>query len=287
MGWPLADDPEFTCSCGAPVADCVLFSRVASAYAEAGLAFKANDFGTAFRVVGNDALNYYLTEALPWVSSTNLDRMRDTLVRCMPTWRGHIDRQRRANVLFMSTVLDALEATVFLDNSHTPYRLRHLIDIADLDIRNLHLVRDPRGVVLSMITNSNLDAVSGTRAWLRRQTDVVRYGSNIENLTVRYEDLCRDPNQQLSRIHSFSGLDPECFDGDFKHSEHHILGNRMRLGAGKIDLDERWRTQLRSGDRHEIERRLANFASAHPGNPLAGIINSYLEDSEDLADAPA
>ena len=62
MGWSFKDPDKFRCSCGERIADCPLFRHVAEAYARAGLEFRPENFGTAFRVSTNPALNYYLTE---------------------------------------------------------------------------------------------------------------------------------------------------------------------------------------------------------------------------------
>jgi hypothetical protein len=128
------------------------------------------------------------------------------------------------------------------------------------------------------MTNSNYDPESATRAWLRRQQDIVRIAKHIPTITVRYEDLCRRTNNELRRIHAFADLESRDFDGDFKHSTHHILGNRMRLGEGRIKLDERWRQTLDPEVREVVERRLFRFAASHTDDPAAAIIRSYLEE---------
>ena len=84
MGWSFDDPDKFRCSCGERIADCLLFRHIAAAYEEEGLVFRPNDFGTAFRVTDNSALNYYLTEALPRTGSTRLEALRDRLVRMAP-----------------------------------------------------------------------------------------------------------------------------------------------------------------------------------------------------------
>src|SRR5210317_2164092 len=90
MGWSFDDSDEFRCSCGERIADCPLFRHVAEAYCRNNLQFEPNDFGTAFRVSDNPTLNYYLTEALPKVSFTWIERSRDFLVRSVPKYRKRL-----------------------------------------------------------------------------------------------------------------------------------------------------------------------------------------------------
>ena len=77
-------------------------------------------------------------------------------------------------------------------------------------------------------------------------------------LRVRYEDLCEDPEREFGRICGLLGLEPLPGPYDLLASDHHIIGNRMRLSSSsEVVLDERWRSILSS---HEIDivRRKTN-----------------------------
>jgi hypothetical protein len=64
-------------------------------------------------------------------------------------------------------------------------------------------------------------------------------------LRIRYEDLCRDTEGRLAEIVRFVGLTPVNGPIRFRETEHHIIGNRMRLsGSSQVVLDEVWRTRL-------------------------------------------
>ena len=71
-----------------------------------------------------------LTRRLPFVGDTGLaswsERLRDAVLGHAPVLDRRLQRQRRANELFIRSVLDTLGATVFLDNSQDPFRLRQL-----------------------------------------------------------------------------------------------------------------------------------------------------------------
>ena len=60
-----------------------------------------------------------------------------------------------------------------------------------------------------------------------------------------YEDLCRDPSNTLSTIAAFLDVDPDIDLLGRLGTEHHVLGNQMRLEpVAEIRHDERWRREL-------------------------------------------
>ena len=280
MGWPFEDPDAFLCSCGARIADCPLFRHIADSYTRSGLQFRPNNFGTAFAVSENGALNYYLTEAFPRISSTRLETIIDKLVRSIRSFREKLDRQTLANRVFMDAVLDYWGASYYLDNSHSPFRLRRLATDDTFDVYNLHLVRDPRGVTMSLMRNSGMSAENAVNIWVKRQLDILRISREVTNTSqFFYEELCTLPDQTLRKIYRFAGLDPQDYNGNFKDSEHHILGNRMRLSDGAIRLDERWKREMTATDRSEIERSLKENANRKEDSRLAMIVDYYLSES--------
>ena len=168
---------------------------------------------------------------------------------------------------------------MYVDNSHSPYRLLRLARRVADAVYPVHLIRDPRGVVLSMMTNSGFSAADAIRAWLRHQQDVMRiYRLLGDTRIVRYEALCLTPNEILAELHRWAGLPVEHYSGDFKTKEHHILGNRMRNTSSEIKLDERWRRDLGRAERDLVENHLQTFLGKNPQSPLNEIIETYLDD---------
>ena len=279
-GWRYSADEDFRCSCGDRIRDCRLFTEVAKVFDEHGLQFNPQDFGTAFRFSENPRLNQILTGPLPLVRSSALEQIRDRVVLSLPRYNKLLARQQLANYLLMTTATRFLQANVYLDNSHSPYRLRILNRNDRLDVYPVHLIRDPRGVTLSLMTNSGLGVAAAIRAWIRHQLNIFRVANEKRSpLVVSYESLCRDTATELARLHSFVNVDYEPFQGDFKDQEHHILGNRMRLSDGVIRLDERWKRDLAAADLDVIESRLRSFLEQQPTHPLALVVADYLGES--------
>jgi Sulfotransferase family len=275
MGWPAATE-DFPCSCGEKLRECPFYAAMKHAFHAEGLTFDVNNFGTAYSLAGSDRLNRALTEALPFLDSNALEIARDGLVRSLGPFRRKLQLADRANRLFVEKALELNRASVFVDNSHTPYRFRHLSRVAGLDLRNIHLVRDPRGAVLSYMTHHSGSGVElATRLWLRQYIRIQRVvPESGSSMRIWYEDLCSEPNRTLAAVHRFAGLEPQPFSGDFKGRPHHILGNQMRLRSGDIRLDERWRRDMADSDKRFVEQEVSRAARRHAS--LAGVVDRYL-----------
>jgi Sulfotransferase family len=279
-GWKNANPESFRCSCGKVLKVCPFFHRIADAFSSARLPFHMpNDFGTGYRLLDNTRLNRYLTEALPWIRSSAVERVRDGIVRRLPPFAGRIRRNDQANELFIRTALTLAGAEVFVNADKTPFRLRYLRRIPELDLRVLHLLRDPHGVVLTFMENRGWDGGLGMRVWIREQRDILRIlGEQPAALRVYYEDLCDDTNAELTRIHKFAGVNPEPFAGDFRTAEHHILGNSMRLDrVGTIVKSERWKSKLPMAQLESMKAVARDFVRAHPSDAMVGILGRYFD----------
>jgi hypothetical protein len=148
----------------------------------------------------------------------------------------------------------------------------------DIDLRVLHLVRDPRAV-----------AYSWSRQVLRPDTDrpsyMTRYSPataamqwDIQNaafgllartgcpvMRLRYEDFTSEPERSLRRVAGFAGLPAQdsypfltaaggapvsaWLDGG-----HSVSGNPMRFTTGQVPIsrDEKWRTRLPGAQRRVV-----------------------------------
>ena len=147
-----------------------------------------------------------------------------------------------------------------------------------LDLRVLHLVRDPRGVAYSWtktVARPETDGELMPRYSVRRTagrwvSDNLGFdalaGAGVPTLRVRYEDVLDDPARMVCRIAEFAGL-----DGDPRHDRlpflagrsahfttpmHSVAGNPLRFGGDRItlEIDDAWRTELPEKSRRTIER---------------------------------
>jgi hypothetical protein len=284
-GWEYSERETFHCSCGQLLRDCRFFRHVSEEFSRLGLPFDFREFGTRYRLVRTDRLNRYLTAQLPRISSTMLERLRDVLVGSVRPFARRLAHEDAANLAFIRIGLRYAGARVFVDGCKSPFRLRHLGRIPTLDLRTVHLVRDIRGFVLSNKTKWGRPAAVSARLWLQDQADIIRIASEFGPvLTIFYEDLCDRTDETLARIHGFTDLEPRPFRGDFKATEHHILGNWMRNAErGLVAKDTRWKTELPEEDIDAVTKAMRRFRERHPDHALIAIIRRYLGDEFDAA----
>ena len=167
---------------------------------------------------------------------------------------------------------DATGAQVIVDSSKIPTYATLLRRIPGVDLRIVHLVRDPRGVVHSwqrhvarpdgaegdeMLRYATLPAAARYLLY-NGLTHLVRAG--LPSRFLRYEDLLRDPAATIRSVAAFAGLDdPDDlgFLGDGTvdlRPNHTVDGNPMRLESGPIPLreDVAWRRELAPGRRRLV-----------------------------------
>ena len=154
-----------------------------------------------------------------------------------------------------------------------------------LDVRPVHLVRDPRAVAYSWQREVASQAVEGydgemerfragkaAAMWLHSTVSVgtafTRRGTDV--LDVRYEDFVADPAGTLGRVASFAGLAP---DTGFVHDDgtldlrtsHAVAGNPNRMRSGPVSLraDTAWKSELRTRDRMVVSAVTTTHRRGH------------------------
>jgi len=278
VGWDSESDKYIQCSCGERLDKCPFFRNMHESLKAQGLPFSYNHFGTGYNLVRNEFLNRTLTAHLPYLHNSRLEAIRDLAVRSIPIFSRKILLTNRINHAFIESALAYKGADVFVENAAgNPFRLRLLRRIQEIDIYALYLVRDFRGVALSNMKRRGWDPVTATKVWLRQQGDILRIvGEDHRSIRVYYEDFATSTNETLAEIHRFVDLEPRAFDGDFKATEHHVLGNVMRLKASTINPDTRWRTELSAEDLAAITNTATAFVRRHPGHPVSNLVEHYL-----------
>lgn len=152
-------------------------------------------------------------------------------------------------------------AEALVDSSKLPAYGALLARSPLLDVRTIHLVRDPRAVAWSWQRQAASQQVSGfeevmerfspvkaSLMWLESSSSVAalaRRGGRSTHL-VRYEDLIADSATELRRVAEFAGLPPSVsfVDRDALHlrSSHAVAGNPNRVRSGPVLLrnDDEW-----------------------------------------------
>ncbi len=166
----------------------------------------------------------------------------------------------------LRAILEVSGKPVIVDTSKHVSTALLLRQIPDVDLRIVHVVRDPRGVANSWSKVVKRPEVQGGDA----EMDTLHPGrigmrwlwfnwafSNMDRLgvpttTVRYEDFVEDPASTLDQIFDFAGVE-SVGEKLFNSGEplvlqdgHSVSGNPRRLEKKPVELraDEQWRTDL-------------------------------------------
>jgi hypothetical protein len=250
-------DPEtYVCSCGQRIGECPFWRRISMEMAARGIPYDVRRNEASFSTNGVGRVSHLLLSAEP--RGPVLETARSAALALIPGAKRELDRRLRINEALAEVVTGLRGARAFVDASKRPGRLLHLRRIPSLDIRVIHMVRDGRAVTRSTMRNLGRNAEEGARSWLGAARDAERLHQRFSAdrwLTLRYEDLCLDPQATLDRISSFIGVTPGGSVPDFRSVDHHIIGNRMRLShTSEISLDERWRTDMPAEQIRTVER---------------------------------
>lgn len=146
---------------------------------------------------------------------------------------------------------------------------------ADVDLRVLQLVRDPRGVAFSwsksVVRPEITDEVAlmpqyrsaeVARTWVVHNAALAPVGPlGIPRIRIRYEDFVADPAVTVSAIADFLGLPmPPELTAELDQGlveltpDHCVAGNPMRFRNGRLVLrsDDEWTRELPARDRRLI-----------------------------------
>lgn len=267
----LGDPDAYRCSCQQRIRECAFWNGIHTDMAERGLAFDITQAGTDIRY-GASAYVRRLLRPLHRVPA--LEFIRDLALSLSPVWRKQLPRIQAMNSALMECVLARSGKRIIVDSSKIGIRLKYLLRNPRLDVRVIRLVRDGRGVALTYVdperfadakdpqlrgggagTSRDAERVpmeEAAREWLRSNEEAEAILGQLDPAAwteVRYETLCAQPEKTLQKIYSFLGVDQGHPLSDFRAAEHHVVGNGMRLDANsEIQLDERWRKNLRDSD---------------------------------------
>jgi hypothetical protein len=248
-----ADDQ--LCGCGEPFRACPFWTAVA----EAG-------FG------GFDSVNPSETIALEEevVRFRTVPLLRAS--RLAPAFQAKVARYaERVATLYDAVSAVAGGATIVDTTKDPPYAFL-LARVRGIDLRVVHLARDPRGVAFSAAKEVIKPDVVGGKEYMPRQgptaaaLDYDVYNAlfkalgtlGVPRLFVRYESLVDEPRRELARVLQFAGSPVDVAEldwlepGRFRIDAHHSAsGNPLRFRRGPAELrrDEEWRERMSSRDR--------------------------------------
>jgi Sulfotransferase family len=253
-----ADLTTYRCSCGRLFRECEFWHYVAARTRELGHpvnVFSTNFWNTHLRLSSKRLINAGLVRSL---GSDGLNRMRDAVVLKAPPVRDAISRMGWSSWSLARAVLERSGKSVFVDTSRDHQRPKYLAMHPRLDVKVIHLVRDPRGNSASIMKHTGADAATAARQWRHYNVEAARVKQYLPPeawMSLRYEDLCADPPGALNRIADFLGVDRARPHQTGPSADSHIIGNKARLrGRTEIREDRSWETSLGQADLARIAR---------------------------------
>lgn len=249
---------SYHCSCGKQFQDCEFWNHIVARTRALGHpvnVFETNHWNTHLRLSPNRLINAALVRSLGW---ERLNEVRDALVGRMPGARTAISEMGWNTWSLARAVLESTGKTVFVDTARDHQRPKYLATHPLLDLRVIHLVRDPRGNSASIMKHTGADVAGAARQWMRYNVEAARmrrYVSQESWISLHYEDLCADPGGVLDRISDFLQVDRAMMQNGSRDADRHIIGNKARLkGRSEIREDLSWQTRLSGADLALIAR---------------------------------
>jgi hypothetical protein len=251
------------CGCGAPFSECAMWSRVfARAFGGIDVEHAQRMMALTLQSPNNKTL------LLRAATGRELSPVNGAAVP-----RGYTDNLRR--------LYDAIEcetgARVIIDSSKVPSYAIALGWLPNVDLRVVHLVRDPRATSYSWsrhidrpdagrpLTMERLETWQSAARWSSWNATIELLATMLQRPTVRvsYEQFVRDPKGTLSTILGLVGdvapVDRAVLPFISDHEvaltpTHTVWGNHRRRRTGRvlIESDEEWKTNLSRSERAVI-----------------------------------
>ena len=247
--WERGVQAEERCGCGEPFVDCPHWTAVGN---------KA--FGGWDNVDLDDVIG------LRW----SVDRSRRLPMIEYASRTGSVSDEQSRYLSYLRRVLHGSSSVagtpaVLLESSKHVSTAALLALDPTIDLRILHLVRDPRGVAYSWTKQVHRPETDGdlmptyshqrtARRWVTDNLAFEALAQRVPSIQLRYEDFLEGPGPALEAITELVDLDPASIDLSFLDGRtatltspmHSVAGNPLRFGGDVVELrlDDAWRQQL-------------------------------------------
>lgn len=157
------------------------------------------------------------------------------------------DLFRYANVEILKAISAVAGKFILVDSSKLRSRLSRYMNIVEIDVKVIHLVRHPIGVATSSKSKgrNGLRSIRGWRNYNEKMSDLMTgHHKEAALITLRHEDFAEDPGKWLREITRRIGVPFQKSQLEYYGTTHHVVGgNRLSLSLHErrpIRLDMRW-----------------------------------------------
>lgn len=258
-------DPEhYLCSCGTKLSQCPFWNGVRSRMLRRGHKFELDDFDvTPPKFIAG--LWYRASYLFPGFQNGALGSANFSKAMV----ESALSKTKLSKRIFAlcDSILQESKKSILFDASKNPNLVFYLAGSRNIELKLIHMVRDPRAVAQSMMTNhSRKDFANCLNEWklMNAKIDsVLAVFPRTDRLTIRYEDLCAAPSKFLNDLYRWLRAEPVCQTSTDQVC-HHIIGNRMRLGRlDNVTIDNRWLSTLDRQHLQEARVLIGNYASRY------------------------
>lgn len=201
-------------------------------------------------------------------------------------WRERRDLLRGDLAGVLAAARTESGARLLVDSSKMP-AYAALLTGADVDLRCVEVVRDPRGVAHSLrkqvqrpevtegVDLMHRTGVAESALWwsaFDMVTTALRRLGGVPFTTVRYEDFVADPGGTVRDVLAFAGLEVPAgglshVDGDriVLGTNHQVAGNPVRFRTGEVQVrpDDDWRRALSAREQRTVALLTAGLRHRH------------------------
>ena len=251
------------CNCGVPVRSCPLWSKVIDRLS-AKRACSPTDFANQFAIDLSSTFDRTLRpQRLAHLASILAVRTfpKPVWLRMarLSAWSALLERTRNA-VEFYDAACEVSGRSILVDSSKSIYRFLHIHFMRPCEVLAVYLTRDGRAVMNSLM-KAGYSAREAARRWWRANLYtrwMLRRIPPERQIHLAYEELCRAPQQTISKLCRFIGIQylPSMFASPAE-PYHLIGGNDVRLNPDLNLVEDRsWQTEL-SADSLDVFERLS------------------------------
>jgi hypothetical protein len=248
------------CTCEEPIESCPFWNKVAAEFAR--LTSSAPD--PTFQNAGIGSIARFPASGGARNANAALlvignRRLLAAAARVSEPIRKNLRAAEQSHIMFRA-IRNVTGRSVVVDASKKGVRMKTLHLERPDSVRVVQMVRDGRGVAWSRINRLGDSMDRAARYWVRGNLGVeamIRGIPKVHRILLHYEDLCRNPLNEVRRIERLLDLPPSDLSLDLdKNAAHFIGGNPMRYRASEkaLALDEQWRNHLDSSTLHEFDR---------------------------------
>lgn len=222
----IPDLRERTCACGATVADCPFWSDV--------------DF-QAYRIYNKPIRTQKLLGAFRLIApGTDLSKPH-------PPKTEDVEFLQ---LLYRKMRVDGYGNRYLLDASKSIYRLLHLLQYPELDLRIIYIERGIQGNVSSFI-KAEEGFWRGLLTYKANHFLIPRLLRRTQhpNIHIRYDRLCAKPDEEFDRLGRFLNLDTSGLVEKVRQRTYHVFTGsqsqrQFQTGFEGLQLDESWKKRL-------------------------------------------